>query len=401
MLTAEQKQSYNELLYAIVESLDITKTQFNNLQRSYNDVGTFLKEDDVLKLYHPIVSPQGSLRLGTIIQPVFEDDDLDVDLVFRLTSKNPSWTQFLLKYAVGNRLKSSNRYSPMLDKEGHRCWTLKYRDNADSPKERYHMDILPCVADSEYESRLQRMMANVYQHDQIDKLSIRITDNNAEGYYTETDIDKWLKSNPDGYALWFANRCKLNSQISMRSLNDIIPIGRQSNKTILQRIVQLLKRHRDYMFRDDKDNKPISIIITTLAARAYRGENNLLEGFCNVVNSMTLVKKGDLYWVENPVNPDENFADKWKKYPQRQVNFIKWLQKIKSDVSRIFTMQGIPLQREIADLFGEKIKNDAYSRMGENLKKRSADGTLKVGSTAMLGSVGRTLNAANTFYGKK
>lgn len=43
----------------------------------------------------------------------------------------------------------------------------------------------------------------------------------------------------------------------------------QSNKTPLQRAVQILKRHRDIMFAGDED-KPVSIIITTLAAKAYQ-----------------------------------------------------------------------------------------------------------------------------------
>ena len=53
----------------------------------------------------------------------------------------------------------------------------------------------------------------------------------------------------------------------------------------MQRIVQILKRHRDVMFKDDKD-KPISIIITTLAANAYKGEDSLLEGLVNVISCM-------------------------------------------------------------------------------------------------------------------
>ena len=34
-LRQEEKDSYNELLETIVESLDITETQFNNLIKSY------------------------------------------------------------------------------------------------------------------------------------------------------------------------------------------------------------------------------------------------------------------------------------------------------------------------------------------------------------------------------
>jgi hypothetical protein len=33
--------------------------------------------------------------------------------------------------------------------------------------------------------------------------------------------------------------------------------------------------HRDRMFENDPDGKPISVIITTLAARAYGGETDV------------------------------------------------------------------------------------------------------------------------------
>ena len=39
------------------------------------------------------------------------------------------------------------------------------------------------------------------------------------------------------------------------------------------------------MFNGNKD-KPISIIITTLAAKAYKGEANIIEGLYDVVHSM-------------------------------------------------------------------------------------------------------------------
>lgn len=398
-LRQEEKDSYNELLTYIVESLDITETQFKNLIKSYKAVGDYLAVDEELKLYHPVVSPQGSLRLGTIIQPINKDDDLDVDLVYRLIKKNPNWTQFILKNKVGLRLKSHGIYSKMLDSEGRRCWTLKYRDNAESPKERYHMDILPCVADEEFDARLQNMLNSAYQHDKIDKLSIRITDNKSFNYYTDPISENWLKSNPDGYALWFANRCKLNSQLSRRSLQDIVPIERRAEKTILQRIVQLLKRHRDYMFKDEKEDKPISIIITTLAAQAYRGEDNLLIGLYNVVNNMTLHKKNGVYCVENPVNPEENFADKWPTHPKRQENFLKWLSKVKEDLNLILSCKGIALQEQLSKVYGKEISAAAFSKVSDKIKNNSA--ALRVGATGVLGSIGKALNAANTFYGEE
>ena len=61
----------------------------------------------------------------------------------------------------------------------------------------------------------------------------------------------------------------------------------QSNKTPLQRAVQILKRHRDIMFAGDED-KPVSIIITTLAAKAYQGD---VSDFDVAKEMITSVKK--------------------------------------------------------------------------------------------------------------
>ena len=91
------------------------------------------------------------------------------------------------------------------------------------------------------------------------------------------------------------------------------------------------------MFKDDED-KPISIIITTLAARAYKGEDSLLEGLVNVISTMENYITKDLsgnYVISNPTNSEENFADKWPTHPKRKENFFRWLRQVKSDVNRI------------------------------------------------------------------
>ena len=110
-----RKQELDKILVAVVKSLDITRTQFENLSQSYNAVGKYLESDPIFEPYHPIVTPQGSLRLGTIIQPVNDGDDLDVDLVYRLLGKSTNWTQSDIKRLVGKRLKEHGIYREMLD----------------------------------------------------------------------------------------------------------------------------------------------------------------------------------------------------------------------------------------------------------------------------------------------
>lgn len=403
-LNPQQREEFEKILLALGESLDISETQYNALVQSYGAVGKFLQGDPELSVYDPLVSPQGSLRLGTIIQPINEDDDMDVDLVFRLKEKSPEWTPKALKDKVGARLKSSPRYSKMLDDEGKRCWTLLYRQDSDNMKERYHMDILPSVANKDYEEQMRRVLTEAFDLKKLDSISIRITDKEREGYTTQTDIKDWLKSNPDGYAIWFANRCKLRVSTRLLLTEDIIPIGKYNpNKTPLQRIVQILKRHRDIRFNHN-DKKPISIIITTLAAQAYQGESNILEGLVTVVNHMrdyiTRDENGNDK-VANPLNPDENYAEKWIKDPERRDNFYKWLEAVQNDLKAILSSKGTAIWKTMDKPFGQLIVESANKRYTERMKANIKSGGAKIASTGLLGAVGQTLNAGNTFYGKE
>lgn len=404
-LSIAKREELNKLFLSIAENLDITETQFNNLTISYNAVGKHLEEDPNFKEYHPVVTPQGSLRLGTIIQPITEEGDIDVDLVYRLIGKCPNWTQKDIKQLVGQRLKAHGTYCGMLDKEeGRRCWTLLYRQNSDDAKERYHMDILPSVSDNEYNQRFENISNMAYSSSTIDQIAIRITDHLDENYERSTDITEWLKSNPDGYAIWFAHRCRSITDKRENIFESVMPMGKYiEDKTILQRIVQILKRHRDIMFKDD-ENKPISIIITTLAARAYNGEISLLEGLSKVISTMEsyITKDSDgNYFIGNPVNPEENFADKWATHPIRKDNFFRWLQQVKKDMKNIINATSLQLRENVGSAFGEEFSKKMFNRITEQHKQSAINAGIKVGATGVLGSIGKTLNAKNTFYGEK
>lgn len=397
------RDSLEELFLSLSRNLDITKTQHENLVKSYEAVGRCLDGDTTLSTYHPMITPQGSLRLGTIIQPINDDDDLDVDLVFRLIGKSPCWTQYDIKLLVGQRLKNNATYRDMLDEEGRRCWTLLYRQDSDNVKERYHMDILPCVADAGHVERLRMMEASAFRSNEVDRISIRITDKERSDYRTETNKNLWLKSNPDGYAIWFASRCKTTRDTRELIMESIMPIGKYvATKTNLQRIVQILKRHRDMMFNGDED-KPISIIITTLAAKAYQGESSLYEGLSNVIDRMEshIETKGGIYIIANPVNAEENFADKWIAHPKRKENFFKWLRQLKADRLAIISQKGGELRESFARSFGKNTSDKVFQEQIQTFKKDASNGKLKLASTGVIGGIGKTLNAKNTFFGEK
>ena len=93
-----------------------------------------------------------------------------------------------------------------------------------------------------------------------------------------------------------------------------IPIERV--RTPLRQTIQLLKRHRDIRFTGNPDDKPISIIITTLAAMAYSNQTEVFEAIDHIVRSMRSFIKplNGGWWIPNPVNPKENFADRWDEH---------------------------------------------------------------------------------------
>ncbi len=39
--------------------------------------------------------------------------------------------------------------------------------------------------------------------------------------------------------------------------------------------------------------------------------------------------------VQNPVDPDENFSDKWNEYPERREAFVQWLKKVDADFTSV------------------------------------------------------------------
>ena len=107
--------------------------------------------------------------------------------------------------------------------------------------------------------------------------------------------------------------------------------------------------------------------------------------------------------VSNPVNPEENFADKWPKHPKRRENFYKWLAAVKKDVHEILDgANKIQIQDTMSRVFGKEMITKASSLLVERRKSKLAAGaTLLTSSGKVVAStIGKVVNTANTFYGE-
>lgn len=363
--------------------------------KRYEAVGKWLgKDDSPLALYHPEIYPQGSFNIGTVIKPITHEDEYDIDLVCQLDISKDIISQQLLKKMVGDRLKENEIYARLLDKEGRRCWTLNYANDA-----KFHMDILPAIPDDYNWPMRLGVPYDFARH------AICITD--KERYHIDPD---WSRSNPKGYAGWFRQRMIVIYDVQKRLLAErmkasIDEVPDYQVKTPLQRAIQILKRHRDIMFMDDSEDIPVSIIISTLAAQAYNNEVDMYDTLFSLVRGMPtyINSRNGVLWVQNPVNPKENFADKWSEHPKRAVKFRKWLLQVEEDITTAFEYQGI---NKIADAmkptFGERSVSDAMTSFSDEIKKQRQCGHLKMATgTGLLGGSGQTNVRDHTFYGRQ
>lgn len=404
-MNTEQRKQVSTVLNRLGEGLDISPTEYENAVKSYTAVGEWLShKDSPLAPYKPEIQPQGSFLLGTMIKPVNPKDDLDIDLVCRLSGTKVGWTAYDLKQAVGNRLKAHKTYAEMLKPEGRRCWTLDYAEERG-----FHMDVLPSVVGRNFFTLLEGLISD-QEMENARKLAIRITDKLVPNYRSSTNPLEWPLSNMFGFAAWFKYRSQVTVLRKAIILNESVrPVpGYQKNKLPLLRIVQILKRHRDIMF-NGSEHKPISIILTTLAAWAYNGESDLLTALQYVVNHMDqyIEQRTDpftrksIWWVANPVNPTENFADKWLLYPEREQNFWKWIKQLKADVASLSIQDDlIGLRESIGKPFGEDLVKSVFSNIGQaTLLQRENGGLYMAANTGMLGAAGRTGVPNHNFFG--
>lgn len=321
----------SQLWQTIAESLDIAPSLYDQAVERHRSVGDWLcRPASGIAQYNPIIRPQGSFRFGTVVRPIDPESDYDIDqiVVFKFLSANKV-SQKALKGLLGEELAAYAAAHGMRQPSEHnRCWRLRYRDEV-----AFHLDSLPCVpAGQEAEALL--LGAGVAE--ELAARAVAITDLRHPTY--SGGSSDWLTSNPSGFARWFEQRAALGRDANLlKSLRagsvEDVPVFRW--RTPLQRSVQILKRHRDVMFAGGEKSRPISMIITNLAARAYEGESDITDTLLGIVRRMDQFVRPNAPRVPNPAHPREDYADKWATNPELERAFWTWHAQVRADVERL------------------------------------------------------------------
>lgn len=336
--------SLDALLGDGIRSLDITEAEHVRAVGYYNGLGDVLEDHWQSTRGENVITSQGSFTLGTVVRNIHRNDDIDLDAVAIRDIEKASISQAALKadagVAVGTYARSQAGLYPTIS-ECHRCWTLTWPG--------MHLDLLPAIPN-------------------LEAPGILITDK---------DVVQWQESNPVGYAEWFRLRM-LPEFLEAREAKARFQIDEVPDwqvKTTLQQSVQALKRHRDIFFTGRLDDRPASVIVTTLAALAYTGGGDLYEVLRSITRTMGdhVLRDSNGNWVvANPVQPKENFADSWEHHPERAQWFFRWLDAAINDFNGFGARTGLnhtlPL---LSKSFGERFSIAAGAGYGTRLHTTS------------------------------
>jgi hypothetical protein len=377
------------VLEHLCRNLELSESQFQTAKERYEAVGAWLAAAENPLLRVLAIYPQGSTALGTTVKPVSQNEH-DVDLMAHIRGIGSSMAPAIIKKAIGDRLRMNGRYSPLLE-EMARCWRLNYANE-------FHLDITPSIVNPACSLGGELV--------------------------PDKQVREWCASNPKGYKALFERRASLQPRVrlleaalekQLRADIEPFPISR-GPKGILRRVVQLLKRHRDYQFIDsDAALAPISIVITTLASRSYEycvstfvfdDEFDLL---CAVIRHMPLfieaqVIDGRQQWfIWNETTTGENFAEKWNQDGRRARSFFDWHTRALADIEHLVAVDGLDkLTESLSGSFGTGPAKQALSRLESDIAGARAVGLLSVAPTVGL-RVGQPLVGTtvkrNTFFG--
>ena len=389
-MTNDIISQYNQLLENLSRELDISPSKYQKAIQRYIAVKTWLKDGEYEKCDgEPDIYLQGSFRLGTVVRPIKEgkESDYDIDLVCQLQIAKSSTSPDKIKSMVGDRLKENDNYRRMLDEEGRRCWTVNY---AEEDGIGFHLDVLPSTPE---EAEFISALIGAGVSTEVACQAIAITHKNQSDDYS------WSPSNPNGYADWFDEVKKpifekiesKERQLLLEKNRDLFTkvddVPDPLVKTPLQRAIQILKRHRDMRFvgHELEGDKPISMIVTTLSAKLYQNEEDVYSTLKNIVEKLDahagllrpgyslneglvslhlIERKPDGTWyIPNPVNPAENFADRWHENNHKKARaFFQWVSWVRSDLLDVLNQADIRrIGKSLEEHFGEKIISKAAS----------------------------------------
>jgi len=352
----------DELLDDVSLTLQISSDQFGEAERRYHQVGKWLSAPgSKLARFRSQIYAQGSMRLKTTVRPRgSRGEEYDLDIVFEVDDVGIGAME--LYALVLDRLREHPDYRDRIEPLK-RCVRLNYSG--------FHLDILPARRDPTR------------------------TDGCIE--VPDRELRDWHPSNPNGYAMWFEQRCARAREVLLKAraaTQQPLPETEPADLLVsLRRAVQLMKRHRDNRF-DDDDRAPRSIVLTTLAGDTYAGAqstSDVLDATLATIDAATAEAEagGGRLVVLNPSHPEEDFSERWETEQAEYRLFKDFIRQFRLGMAALRAAEGLDEQARILnEMFGRGLGSralDAYMKKvrvaAQTRELRSKGPTMLVGAT--------------------
>lgn len=364
----------DDLLMRICTEMQLDDARHKLAEGSYLAVAKWLESRPYIARFTPAMYPQGSMRLGTTVKPL-AGDEFDLDFVCEFDCgpdhfQNPLHALDLIEHA----LKSSPLYRPMVERKN-RCIRLNHQH-------RFHLDVLPACKDPRKQDGC-----------------ILVPDR---------ELEQWTASNPKGYASWFESRSRrLTRDRLLERAQPIPPKQDAVEKPPLKLSVQLLKRNRDVRYKQSPDLAPISIVITTLAAHIYQGEQSVAVAMGNILRGMGELAqtRQPRIVVLNPTNRDEDLSERWDSDKRAYSSFVGYVTEFQAHWNSLLCARGLDkISQHLELLFGEHVAKQAIRKQAQDIDSARTQGDLGIqkGSGLLtLAGTSATRIRPSTFHGQE
>ncbi len=366
--------SLDQLIGFALESLDVPKELQARAKAVYDDLGALvMKHDAAAGRKEPAFFPQGSAALGTT---TMNSGDWDIDAVYERPITRTSTTQEQLRVQAKAVLEGfredQRRHGKSVPRivERPRCLRLVYPG--------FHIDALPAIPEDADDNNSTRLLIS------------------------DRERREWIVTDPRGYIAWFT-QCmgdvfeREREALAKASYRKVEQVPVWEVKTVLQRTVQYVRRDRDLSYGDDSEKlSPASILVTTLVARCYEGEQSIGEALRGVglrIRDYLHVRDGKL-WVPNPTDDHlsagerENLARSIVYDARSSARFELWVSSLCAKLLGLRDTKGPALRKLITTSIGEQTTVAAEERVARLRTEQREAGNLRMAPTGVLGSVG-------------
>ena len=317
--------AFDEYLHKIGEKLQLSSEQRKDIENNYAALSSYIeKNSELLEDYDEIrVYPQGSYALETVIKPL-KSEQFDIDIVVEFPKRNTNLSPQQFYDSLLQVFSGESRYSKIVEAKN-RCVRINYLST------NYYFDILPVVPSAS--ENMKRA--------------------------PDKKLKSWVRTSPIKYREWFESKSRQRAFLEDMALEKL-PKNDQPfpYKPALKRAVQLIKRARDIYFKDDDTFAPSSIVLTTLFAQSYNGERSTFEALKNILSKLKTSYKV-LFTLNNPVDPLEEFTEKWKGNISYYTKYQSFINSTLTNLLILENSQGIhQILRTLSGIFGESVTKD-------------------------------------------